>query len=148
MKQSVPTPCSPKIRPPRRLKPCLMDNSPKKLEATDKHYQETVHSCADHKDRRSSKSCATAGLCRAQSSKNRIISSIHLSQPTGNVSLTRPLDECAIQWNSRIWPKNCEQNANLMGMQLFIFRNIPCVTGQSIAFWRPLLIWIVSSSVR
>lgn len=41
-----------------------------------------------------------------------------------------------------------EQKANLIGIQLFIFRNIPCVTGQSMAFRKPLLICSRSSSVR
>jgi hypothetical protein len=43
---------------------------------------------------------------------------------------------------------HCEQNANLIGIQLFIFRKIPCVIGQSIAFCRPLRTCTKSSSVR
>jgi hypothetical protein len=54
-------------------------------------------SCPGHKDLKSSRSCATAGLCLAQSSKNRIISSFQRSQPAGSVSRTRGLGEWAMQ---------------------------------------------------
>lgn len=57
----------------------------------------SIYSCSGHSNRNKSRSCATAGLCLAQSSRNCIISSFQRSQPTGNVSRTRELGECAIQ---------------------------------------------------
>lgn len=62
-----------------------------------------------HRYRSSSRSCETAGLCAAQSSKNPSISSFQRSQPSGNVSRRRALGELAMQQKSKIWPKNLKR---------------------------------------